>query len=124
MKILQGCTAILTLLGIGAENNARINSRNIPRTLLRFNIFVPLLIYIYLAYVFCKNNSVHSVGAILMPIAIAATCFFQVTVYGSLLMKTKEIDELMDFFERVVNKRNQLIIFLIVLPQVFGNFTF
>lgn len=119
MKILQECKAILTLLGVGAEKIARINNRNIPRIILRCNIIVPFFICIYFSCVFSKNNIGHGAAVILMPIVLSVTFFFQVIVYSSLLLKTTEIAELMDFLENIVNQRNQIFIFfLIISPKI------
>lgn len=115
MKILRECKAILILLGVSAEKHIPIGNRHIPRLFSRFFIVLALAVCVIFGILFVKQNIKHGTTTILLPAAAAATFFSQIFVYVSLVLKIREIAQLIDYLEHVYNKRNFCPILAIVI---------
>lgn len=108
MKILRECKSILILLGISSEKYIPIKNLHIPRIFSRFFIVLALVICVLFGILCVKQKIQYGTAAILMPVAVSATFFFQIVIYISLVMKIREIAQLIDYLEHVFNKRNFL----------------
>lgn len=114
MTVLHGCKRILTNSGFGADSFIPIKETRISRTLIRFIIILVLLITIWSGFVICTNKYVQGPAAILMPLNLSITWVNLTAIYVSLLLRTKEINGLLDFLVDVVAKREVFVVVVVV----------
>lgn len=106
MTILRECKRLLILLGVSTETQIRIGEKHFPRFFSQLLTTGALALCTVFAILFSKQNFINGVTTILMSTLVAITYFSEMMIYICLLLKIREIVQLMDYLQHVYNKRN------------------
>lgn len=106
MKILNEAEIVLIGSGLGTANFVKIAGIKIPRLLVRLIIFSLPILCCILEAVVCVKFIRYSVAACLWPFSVILTFSSIALIYGSLVIKSKEINDLFTYLENVINTSN------------------
>lgn len=106
MSIFKEIKTSFIFCGLGTEQFAQIAGRNVPRSFIRFYIILfSTLVCAWEAVLGFKYLSFSVVDSLSSFVCLLG--FFPViTIYISLIVKTKEINNLFSYLEEVINTSN------------------
>lgn len=117
MSIFRDIKIILAYSGLGSDQFVQIAGQNIPRSFIRFLITLLAIVIIILESVLgIKFLRSYDLGSCLMSLALMALFLPILPIYISLVMNTKQIDELFSSLEKVIKRRKAN--FLLKVPYL------
>lgn len=105
MKILDGCRAALSYLGLGADTLVRLGGFSVPRALIRATIISAQIVCIVLAAIVCAKHYNHGLQVILIQVHVMLLFLSRLSIYVALALKTDEITGMLDYLQMVVDER-------------------
>lgn len=102
MKILNESRRVLAYTGLCSASVVPIGGLQVPRTFVRIGYVSAVGLCLTLHGHLCVENKDGFI-AILLPIGAAITCASMFLVYISLMLKSDEITELLEYFQNFVD---------------------
>lgn len=106
MKILERSQQILICASLGTSPTVHIGEKVIPRELIRIAIASMHLVCSIFGTILCFRDSESGIATMLLSIHISCTYFSGLLIYISLMLKTGEIVEVIEFLQRTIARRN------------------
>lgn len=105
-KYLNEAEIVLIGAGLGTANFVQFAGVQIPRLLVRLFIFSLLILCCVLEGMVCVKFISYSVTACLWPFSVILTFSSIALIYGSLVIKSTEINALFNYLENVIRTSN------------------
>lgn len=118
--MLSECWHTLAIAGLSNKQSIKFCNRIIPTKLIRFAIASSVATITTLEAIICVKNYGNGFQALLHPIHLVIALFAMLMIYISLLVKIKEISQLIHYLEQVVEERE--FFFRRFLLEFFGSF--
>lgn len=93
----------LAYAGFGTDKHVKIVGKKVPRSILIVSIFTSSMLGCVLEGVLCIKFLKYSVADCLWPFGFLLSFSSVALIYFSLVVKSKEINELFDYLENVIN---------------------
>lgn len=105
MHILSECKSIITYAGLNNAKHIQIGGKMIHRTFIRCAVVSLLTLATIIEITVCVKGR-KSVDQILLPLHLGLSSTASLIIYIRLMSKSESINELIDYLEEIVNKRN------------------
>lgn len=111
MNITNEMKKRLTYLGLGTDQLVRIGGKNIPRSFIRLFIIFSSLLFCILESILCIKFSSDNLVKCLMALNILASMLPVAPIYITLVLKTDEINDLLNYLEIIISTSNRKLFF-------------
>lgn len=112
MQILSECKSIITYAGLNNAKHIQIGGKMIHRTFIRCAVVSLLTLATIIEITVCIKGR-KSVDQILLPLHLGLSSTASLIIYIRLMSKSESINELIEYLEQIVNKRNNFFSFLL-----------
>lgn len=109
MEMLGESKRFLAYFGLGSNAFVRMDGKLIRRVSIRCAILFVLLLCVAFQCYLCMQNNMFNVTTIILPFVSGLTCLSIILSYASLIWKTEQIEELLDYVQHVVDSRTELL---------------